>query len=200
LRFNTTTDFTEDWGHDLLTGASHEQKHHAELNPNGRAILKAAHYSPPFEPIRDEYPFLLTTGRTIYHWHTRTKTARAPQLEQAAPEPWVELSSTDAEALGISEGDLVRVTSPRGSITVPARISGIRQGVVFVPFHYGYWDSGNGQESNGRAANELTLTAWDPVSKQPIFKTAAVNLERLEAGDGSAPAPFQTASAPATSS
>ena len=198
FRFNTTTDYTEDYGHDLLTGASHERKHHAELNPDGRAILKAADYTLPFEPLRDEYPLLLTTGRTVYHWHTRTKTRRAPQLQEAAPEVWVEISLADASALGIAEGDLVRVSSPRGAVEGPARISGIRQGVVFVPFHYGYWDTGSGYEPNGsaRAANELTLTAWDPVSKQPIFKTAAVKLERLGVGEGAAPAPRQTASAP----
>ena len=81
-----------------------------------------------------------------------------------------------------------------------ARVSGIREGVVFVPFHYGYWDVGDGDESKGRAANELTLTAWDPVSRQPIFKTGAVKVERLEAGDGRARAPLQTASAPVESS
>ena len=78
------------------------------------------------------------------------------------------------------EGDPVRVSSPRGSIVVPARIGGPREGVVFVPFHYGYWDTGDdaGPDGQPRAANELTITLWDPVSKQPRFKTAAVNVER----------------------
>jgi ferredoxin-nitrate reductase len=197
-RFNTDTEYTEDWGHDLLTGAAQERKHHAEMNPAGRAILKAAHYTPPFEAIREEYPFLLTTGRTVYHWHTRTKTARVPELERAAPEPWVELSQPDANELGIAEGDWVRVSSPRGAVEAQARISGIRAGVVFIPFHYGYWDTEGGDKPNGRprAANELTITAWDPVSKQPIFKTAAVQVVRLAPGESVAPAPEQTASAP----
>jgi ferredoxin-nitrate reductase len=197
-RFNTDTDYTEDWGHDLLTGGAHERKHHAELNPAGRAILKAAHYTEPYESIRDEYPLLLTTGRTVYHWHTRTKTGRTPELQAAAPEAWVELSADDAGGLGVREGDWVRVSSPRGTIEAQARISGIRDGVVFVPFHYGYWDEASGHEPNGRAraANELTVTAWDPVSKQPIFKTAAVKVERIGDGPGPAPAPTETASAP----
>ena len=200
-RFNTDTDYTEDYGHDLLTGGSHERKHHAELGPAGRAVLKHAHHTDPYEPIRDEYPFLLVTGRTVYHWHTRTKTGRAPELQAAAPDAWVEIAPADADGLGVAEGDLVRVTSPRGSVEARARVSGIRDGVVFVPFHYGYWDTSDGHEPNGRprAANELTLTAWDPVSKQPIFKTAAVKVERIGDGDGSAPAPMQTASAPAGS-
>jgi ferredoxin-nitrate reductase len=197
--FNTDTEYAEDWGHDLLTGASHEKKHHAELAPQGRAILNAAHYAAPFEEIRDEYPYLLTTGRTVYHWHTRTKTARAPELERAAPDAWVEVSQADARELEIAEGDWVRVSSPRGSVEAQAHISGIRPGVVFIPFHYGYWDSAEGDEPNGRprAANELTITAWDAVSKQPIFKTAAVQVERIGPGEGTAPVPAETASAPA---
>ncbi len=63
----------------------------------------------PTELPSPEYPFQLTTGRTVYHWHTRTKTGRAPQLQRAAPDAWVEISPADAERLGIEEGDLVRV-------------------------------------------------------------------------------------------
>jgi anaerobic selenocysteine-containing dehydrogenase len=95
----------------------------------------------------------------------------------------VELSPGDAADAGVEEGDLVRVVSPRGALEAPARINGIRPGLVFVPFHYGYWDAGNGAspEGAGRAANELTITAWDPVSKQPQFKLAAVRIEPAEA-------------------
>lgn len=101
---------------------------------------------------------------------------------------WVELSAQDATRLGIAEGDLVRVTSRRGHIDAPARISYVREGVVFAPWHYG--------NAADTAANELTLTAWDPVSKQPEFKVAAVSVQRLRAGNGPAPAPTTTASAP----
>jgi len=61
-------------------------------------------------------------------------------------------------------------------VSAPARLGGVRPGVVFVPFHYGYWDRPDAQPH--RAANELTMTAWDPVSKQPLFKVAAVNVAR----------------------
>ena len=197
-RFNTDTDYTEDWGHDLLTGGSHERMHHAELGPAGRAILKAAHYAEPYEAIREEYPLLLTTGRTVFQFHTRTKTGRSPELQAAAPDAWVELSANDARRLDVREGDWVRVSSPRGAIEAQARVSEIRDGVVFIPFHYGYWDQESRNEPNGRAraANELTMTAWDPVSKQPIFKTAAVKVERIGEGVGPAPAPAEAASAP----
>jgi len=78
-----------------------------------------------------------------------------------------------------------------GRIEAPARSTGIREGVVFVPFHYGYWDEHQGSEPNGRrrAVNELTITRWDPVSKQPIFKTAAVRVEKVGDGDGAARTP-----------
>jgi ferredoxin-nitrate reductase len=109
---------------------------------------------------------------------------------------WVELSPADAERFGIGEGDLVRVASARGEIEARARICGIREGVVFAPFHYGYWDEPEGSEPNGRAraANELTITRWDPVSKQPLFKSGAVSVQKVgDAGDGAMRVPAVTA-------
>jgi anaerobic selenocysteine-containing dehydrogenase len=99
---------------------------------------------------------------------------------------WVELSSSDAERLGVSAGDRVCVESVRGRVEGPARISDIRPGSVFVPFHYGYWDEGQAapDDSPPRAANELTITAWDPVSKQPLFKVAAVRVRPVPATEG----------------
>jgi ferredoxin-nitrate reductase len=184
--FNTETDYCEDYGHDLTTGASFERKDHADLGAAGRAILKAAHHHPPHEPVSDERPFLFTSGRTTHHFHTRTKTGRAPQLQEAAPAPWIELAAADAEALGIADGDQVRVESARGHIEAPARLTGSREGVVFAPFHYGYWDRSpdgdpgtSAERAHPTAANELTLTAWDPVSKQPQLKLAAVSVKKV---------------------
>jgi ferredoxin-nitrate reductase len=197
--FNTDPDYCEDYGHDLSTGAAFERKDFVAVGAAGRAILKAAHYEPAHEPPDDDYPLLFTTGRTAYHWHTRTKTAHAPQLQAAAPEAWVELCPADADRLGIGEGDLVRVESRRGRLEARARISGVRDGVVFAPFHFGYWDrDDDGPDGAPTAANELTMTVWDPVSKQPQFKVAAVRVERIAAGDGPAPAPSTTASEPVT--
>ena len=91
------------------------------------------------------------------------------------------------------------MSTPRGSIRCPARVCGIRDGVLFVPFHYGYWDTGN-RDGHHRAGNELTLTDWDPVSKQPIYKTGAARLKRTRpqqpGRNGVASAPTTTASAP----
>lgn len=184
-KFWSAPDYCEAFGKDLITGAPLEPTEYRALNPFGKAIIKAAQYLPPHEPPTADYPLVLITGRTIYHFHTRTKTARAPQLQAAAPEVWVEVSQRDAHRLGVAEGDIVEVSTPRGSITCAARINGIRDGVLFVPFHYGYWDTDR-SDGHHRAGNELTLTDWDPVSKQPIFKTAAARMRRRHAGAPSA--------------
>lgn len=163
-------------------------------------MLKAAEYLPPHEMPDEDYPFQLTTGRTIFHFHTRTKTGRAVELDDAAPDVWVEMSAVDCAELGISEGDLVEVRTARGSIDARVRISGIRSGVVFVPFHYGYWDTTGAEpgDGRGRAANELTPTDWDPVSKQPLFKTAAAAIHPVDRAPGVSPAPTMGGSLPAT--
>jgi anaerobic selenocysteine-containing dehydrogenase len=180
-RFRSAPDDCEHYGRDLVTGAPMEETEYRALNPDAKAILKAAEYVPAHERPDDEWPFALITGRTIYHFHTRTKTGRAPQLQAAAPDVWVECAEADARRCGLVEGDLVDVTTPRGAIRARVRVGGIREGVLFVPFHYGYWDTtGSGPEEGadgaGRAANELTPTDWDPASKQPLFKTAAARL------------------------
>jgi hypothetical protein len=146
-------------------------------DPGGRAVFKGAHYIAPFENPDADYPFFLTTGRLVYHFHTRTKTGRAPALAKAAPDDHVELAQEDAARLGIADGDWVRLTSRRGSIEVRARVGGIGAGEVFVSFHFGYWD----EPGRARAANELTIYEWDPVSKQPHYKYAAVRLEKIAA-------------------
>ncbi|MCV7074998.1 molybdopterin oxidoreductase family protein [Mycobacterium szulgai] len=174
-KFWSAPDYCEAYGKDLITGAPLEPTEYRAMNPYGKAIIKAAEYVPPHEQPSTDYPFVLITGRTVYHFHTRTKTARAPQLQKAAPQVWVEMSKGDARRLGIAEGDSVSVSTPRGSIICAVRINGIRDGVLFVPFHYGYWDTGD-NGGHHRAGNELTLTDWDPVSKQPIFKTAAARV------------------------
>ncbi|AAS06651.1 hypothetical protein MAP_4101c [Mycobacterium avium subsp. paratuberculosis K-10] len=175
-RFPAAPDYCEAYGKDLITGAPLQPDEYRSLNPSGKAIIKAAQYLPPHERPGPDYPFALITGRTVYHFHTRTKTARAQQLQDAAPEVWVEVSERDARRLDIEAGDLVHVSTPRGRITCAARVGGIRDGVLFVPFHYGYWDRDGGDHQ--RAGNELTATDWDPASKQPSFKTAAARLDK----------------------
>ncbi|OBJ69688.1 nitrate reductase [Mycobacterium sp. 1274756.6] len=177
-RFFSEPSYCETYTKDLLTGGAVEPTEYAAANPNGKAMLWGARYLPPHEIPHGDDGLWLITGRTVYHFHTRTKTGRAPQLNRAAPEVWVELSRNDARRLGIAEGDAVELVSPRGSVTAPARLTDIRDGVAFLPFHYGYWDRPAG--GHHRAANELTITDWDPVSKQPLFKTSAVRVRRKD--------------------
>ena len=184
--FPTRTDYCENYGHDLLTGGTVTEQEHRATGAHGRAFLKGAPYTPAHEEPSADYPLLYTTGRTVYHFHTRTKTGRARRLNDAAPDAWVELSETDASALGIAEGDWVRVESPRGRIEVRARIGPVRPGAVFAPFHYGHWDpTCAAPDADHRQANELTMTVWDPVSKQPHFKTAACRVTRVRGGEES---------------
>lgn len=176
-------EYCESYGRDLVTGAPLEPAEYKAMNPEGRAILKAADYYPAHEVPTEKFPLHVFTGRTLYHLHTRTKTGRAPELQRAAPEVWAEISAADAETAGIAEGDPLRLITPRGAVQAGARITGIRAGVVFLPFHYGYWDGPGGFEpaggADGTAANELTMTDWDPASKKPLFKTAAGRIERI---------------------
>jgi anaerobic selenocysteine-containing dehydrogenase len=194
-------DYCETYGRDLVTGAPVEPTEYKALNPQGKAVIKAAEFVPLHEPPTEAHPFQLITGRTLYHFHTRTKTGRAPELQAAAPDVWVEASAADASEQGWQEGDVLSVTTARGEVQARLRVSGIRPGVLFLPFHYGYWDTDAGHEPDGRgrAANELTLTDWDPASKQPIFKTAAANATKIAPADGTpAPAPTTTGSRPVT--
>ncbi|WP_234311920.1 molybdopterin oxidoreductase family protein [Streptomyces griseus] len=173
-------DTCESFGKDLVTGASTEAVEYRSLNPDGKALIKAAEYVPPHEDASEDYPLQLITGRTVYHFHTRTKTGRAPELNAAAPDVWAEISPAEAAAQGLSDGDLVRVSTPRGAVRARLRTTALRDGVVFLPFHYGYWDTPGGwrpgDESAGRAANETTISDWDPASKQPLFKTCAARV------------------------
>ncbi len=111
---------------------------------------------------------MLNTGRTVEHWHTRTKTGRVALLEGLAPEAWVEINPSDAEALRIRTGDVVRMVSPRGAIErVVTRVTSIvRAGEVFLPFHY-----------DEACANRLTNDEFDPISREPNYKQCAVRIE-----------------------
>ncbi|GAA0266819.1 nitrate reductase [Streptomyces polychromogenes] len=193
--FRSRPEDCETYGRDLLTGNPLDEEAYRSLNPDGKAVLRTAPYVPPPEQPDAEYPLWLITGRTLYQFHTRTRTGRVPELRSAAPDMWIELSEPDAAEAGIGEGDLAEVATRRGTVRARVRITGIREGVVFLPFHYGYWDA---PEAAGhhRAANELTPTSWDPASKQPLFKTGAARITLVARTSGPASAPTTTASRP----
>src|SRR4029078_11866826 len=109
-----------------------EANEYAAMDPKGKAFIKGAEWTPPPEQPNDEVPLLLRPGRVTYHFHTRTKTGRVPALQAAAPEPIVELSTEDAARAGIADGDLVQVTSRRGSVKGRARVTGQQAGGVLM--------------------------------------------------------------------
>lgn len=151
--FFTDIDYCESFGHDLETGVPYTREQYKSLNSSGRAILKAAEYTPPLEVPDKEYPLRLSTGRNVYHFHTRTKTGRSKALQKECPEPWIEISAEDAEAVGVQDGDEVIVRSRRGAVQMKVSIGNVSKGETFIPFHFGYWDATDGRS---RAANELT--------------------------------------------
>jgi len=134
---------------------------------NGLARFAPYDYKPPVEEPDDEYPFVLTTGRTYEHFHTGTMTRKISGLNALVPEAFVELNEEDARALGLQDGDCAIVSSRRGSINVKVKIAGIKKGVVFIPFHFA--------ES---AANVLTIDALDPEAKIPELKVCAVRIKK----------------------
>src|SRR6478672_7854106 len=94
--FPTDTDHCETYGHDLVTGGTVTEQEHRAMRPAGRAFLKGAPYTPPHEEPSDDFPLRYTTGRTVYQFHTRTKTGRSADLNRAAPDAWIEISPRDA--------------------------------------------------------------------------------------------------------
>lgn len=178
--FPTDPGTCQSFGHDLQTGAAITPEDYKAGNPQGRAFLKAAHYQPAQEMPDAEYPFALSTGRVLYQFHTRTKTGRVTELNNAAPTPFVEITQADAARLGAKDGSMLRLRSRRGAMQARARIGVGLDGHVFVPFHY----SNLGSQDGLHAANELTLFACDPVSKQPQFKYAAVRVTLASSGLG----------------
>jgi formate dehydrogenase major subunit len=123
---------------------------------------------PPDEPVDDDYPTVLTTGRQLEHWHTGSMTRRAQVLDALEPEAVASLSPGELNRLGVVPGEKLTITTRRGTITLTARVDDkIPDGMVFVPFAYAE-----------AAANLLTNPALDPYGKIPEFKYAACRLER----------------------
>ncbi|KAK0842525.1 hypothetical protein LTS02_016454 [Friedmanniomyces endolithicus] len=168
--FFTDVEYCETYGHDLETGTPYSKQDYQKMNPNGRAILKACHYIDSFEVVDQDYPLQLSTGRNVYHFHTRSKTGRSKPLQQAFSEPAVRINEGDAKVLVINNDEEVVVRSRRGAVQMKAKIGRISKGQTFIPFHFGYFDA---PDRRARAANELTIELWDPVSKQPCLKAGA---------------------------
>lgn len=129
-------------------------------------------HHPPAESPDKEFPFWLCTGRVLEHWHTGSLTRRIKQLHQAVPSAYVEINRSDADELGIANGDLVRVASRRGELTLQAHVDERARpprGTVFVPFF-----------DESKLVNRLTLDAMDNLSYEPDYKKCAVKIEKAK--------------------
>lgn len=139
---------------------------------DGRARLIPTQWAPFPEQPNADFPLILNTGRTVEHWHTRTKTGAISILQRMSPRAWLEMNPVDAQKLRLRSHDRVEVVSARGRVSnVELRITEIvAPGQVFLPFHFA--------ETN---ANQLTQSAFDPISREPNFKQCAVRVERAAA-------------------
>ena len=137
--------------------------------PDGRARMTAVEHRPAAEEPCADYPLYLTTGRVLAQYQSGTQTRRVAALRKAAPHAFVELHPDLAARLGVADGERLTVTSRRGEVTAPARLTdAIRADTVFMPFHW----AGAGR------ANSLTNDALDPTSRMPEFKVCAVRVAR----------------------
>jgi len=141
---------------------------------DGRARIHTVPCEPFTEQPDASFDFILNTGRTVEHWHTRTKTAEVELLNDMVPNAWLEMNPADATRLELKPHDRVTVRSRRGAVCdLELRITGIvAPGQVFMPFHF--------SETN---SNIVTLGAFDPISREPNFKQCAVHVERTSARD-----------------
>jgi formate dehydrogenase major subunit len=138
--------------------------------PGGFAKLVATKLQPPDEVPDAEYPFILSTGRQLEHWHTGSMTRRAEVLDAIEPSAIAQLSRGTIQKLGIQPGDMVRVSTRRGTVELAARQDeAVPDGVVFIPFAY-----------VEAAANLLTNPKLDPFGKIPEFKFCAAKVEAIQ--------------------
>jgi len=148
---------------------------HTTKFTRGLGRFNPASHHPAVETPDDEFPFVLTTGRILQHYHTGSMTRRVAGLDALAPEERVEINPIDAADAGIRDGDWIRVVSRRGAVTARARLSPRPgRGLVFMTFHFAE-----------APANALTLSALDPVAKIPELKVCAVRVERIESPERS---------------
>ena len=139
--------------------------------PDGKAVIFALPYEPPAESPDKDYPFWLSTGRVLEHWHSGSMTQRVPELYKAFPDAVCFMHPQDARDKKLRRGDAIRISSRRGSIVTRVETRGRNkppQGLVFVP----WFDS-------RQLINKVTLDATDPISKQTDFKKCAIKIEKV---------------------
>lgn len=142
---------------------------------SGKARFVLTEHRPTVDAVNSEYPFSLISGRMRDHWHGMSRTGTVARLFNIEDEPLLQMGSCDMRRLNLRSGDLVRVSNPRGSVAVRVYAEdGLRCGRVWLPMHWGE------QFMNSRGANALTPETFDPFSKQPELKHAAVRIEKLD--------------------
>jgi assimilatory nitrate reductase catalytic subunit len=135
--------------------------------PDGRARMLVAKHVGPSDDVRADAPIYLVTGRVLQHYQSGAQTRRVPALQEAVPEPFVELHPLLADRLDATDGDVLRLESARGVVRAKARLTAaVRPDTVFMPFHW----AGEG------SVNRVTTDATDPVSGMPEFKVCAVDV------------------------
>lgn len=153
-------------GEDPLIPPDHPDKIFFYGRPDGKAVIFLRPHKPPFEPADADYPFVLTTGRVIDHWHTATMTGQVPELKKAYASAFVEVNPQDAQKLGIKNGDPVVLETRRDSMTFPARVTDTcMPGLVFCPFF-----------DKNKLVNRLFHDAVDAMSKEPEYKICATKV------------------------
>ncbi len=142
---------------------------HENCFPRGKGLLQGLKHEAPAELTNDEYPILLTTGRMLYHYNVSTR--QSGVLESLRPYELAEINPEDAAAIGVSEEEEIRISSRRGSVVSRVTVTDkVPPGILFMTFHY--WES---------AVNELTNSAYDPISKTAEYKVCAVKIEKARA-------------------
>lgn len=140
--------------------------------PDGKARFNTAIYTPPAEDPDEEYPLFLTTGRVVSQFLSGTQTRRIGPLVDQYPEPRIEIHPSLAEQMSINDGDWVTAESRRGSVTLKASVvRTIRPDTIFIPYHW----------AGRKSANQLTISAQDPISKIPEYKVCAVRIRKENA-------------------
>ena len=142
---------------------------HKDKFARGKGLLSALEHTPSKELPDKKYPFVMSTGRILFHYHTGTMTRRSKALNSYVKDAYFEISDKDLKNLKIKDGEKVKVSSRRGTIIIPAKKSDkVKKGNIFIPFHFAE-----------AAANKLTLDKLDPISKIPELKVCAVKIEKI---------------------
>jgi assimilatory nitrate reductase catalytic subunit len=135
--------------------------------PDGKARFNVAKYTPPAEETDIDYPLMLTTGRVVSHFLSGTQTRRIGPLMDQCPDPFIEIHPVVAEKLALKPGDWATAESRRGKTTLRVKIvRTIRPDTIFIPYHW----------AGAKSANQLTISAQDPLSHIPEYKVCAVRL------------------------